>query len=421
MSDYEIFGYVSSRSQPSFDEAVVVDATDADLDWQLVSLYFADLREARPRASYLRQSDLDAARQLRILKDLEGALRPTLAGLLVFGKYPQAVEPQLVITFLHYYGTDENEPAPRGERFLDNRKFDGPVPRMVDEAVAYIMASVRKSSLIDGLLRRDIPEYPEEAVREAIVNAVVHRDYSDYVRGSYIQVRLFADRLEVQSPGGLYGNVTEETLDEEQSTRNRLLARFMEDLRLMENRGSGIGAMTAAMRQLNLEPPRFSDKRSSFWVTFRNHTLMNPTTIRWLSQFAHLRITDRQRLALAYLRGAERITNGDYRRLNRVDTLAASRELRQLVQMGLMVQQGVTRGSYYSLGAAEQAGLAVDGDERASAIVQHVRVYGAIANSECRALLGLNVEQASRLLAGMTKAGLLRREGKRRWARYVLP
>ncbi len=214
---------------------------------------------------------------------MDGVPHPTLAGLLVFGKYPQSFEPQLTITFLQYFGTTEMEKTPRGERFLDNRKFEGHIPIMVESVVNHILATIRKSSLIEGLYRRDIPEYPEEAIREAVVNAVAHRDYSHFARGSHIQIRLFADRLEIQSPGGLYGTVTEETL-EEQSTRNRILVKLMEDLHLVENRGSGIRAMINAMRKANLEPPRFHDKRSSFWVTFHNHTLMGPEVVKWLKK-----------------------------------------------------------------------------------------------------------------------------------------
>src|SRR5260370_15872199 len=100
---------------------------------------------------------------------------------------------------------------------------------------------------------------------------------------------MFADRLEIQSPGGLFGKVTVENLEEEHSTRNARSMRMMEDVHVVENRGSGIPAMLEAMRQANLEPPRFEDKRSSFWVTFRNHTLMNPQAIAWLNQFADRR------------------------------------------------------------------------------------------------------------------------------------
>jgi len=132
----------------------------------------------------------------------------------MFGKYPQEFFPQLMITFLQYYGTTEEEHPPRGERFMDNQRFEGPIPEMVDRAEIYVMTAMRKSALIEGVFRRDIPEYPQEALREAIANAVAHRDYSSDVRGSYIQIRMFADRLEIQSPGGLFGNVTVENLEE---------------------------------------------------------------------------------------------------------------------------------------------------------------------------------------------------------------
>jgi ATP-dependent DNA helicase RecG len=80
--------------------------------------------------------------------------------------------------FLQFFGTTETEKTPRGERFLDNRKFEGSIPDMVTDAVNHVLATILKSSLIEGLFRRDIPEYPEEAIREAVLNAIVHRDYS---------------------------------------------------------------------------------------------------------------------------------------------------------------------------------------------------------------------------------------------------
>jgi len=279
MTDYEIFGYVSSRTQAKFDEEIIEDATVDDLERAKLESYVARLRQLRPRAPYVGKPLEQVLVQRHIVREADGVPRPTLAGLLVFGTYPQEFEPQLVITFLQFYGTTETEKTPRGERFLDNRKFEGTIPEVVEEAVDYVLASMRKSSLIEGLLRRDIPEYPIEAVREAVVNAVAHRDYSHYVRGSYVQIRLFADRLEIQSPGGLYGNVTEETLEDEQSTRNRVLMQLMEDLHLVENRGSGIRTMIEAMRAASLGPPRFQDRRTSFWVTFYNHTLMSPTAV----------------------------------------------------------------------------------------------------------------------------------------------
>jgi ATP-dependent DNA helicase RecG len=419
MTDYEVFGYVSARSQPTFDEEAVRDAELDDLDQATLDTYLSQLRQARPRASYLSGPPEEVLERLRILRRVDGVLRPTLAGLLVFGKYPQEFAPQLVITFLQYFGTTETDKGPAGERFLDNRKLEGPLPEMVTEAINHVHASIRKSSLIEGLYRREIPEYPQEAVREAIVNAVAHRDYSGFVRGSYIQIRLFADRLEVQSPGGLFGNVTEENLEVEHSTRNAVLMRLMEDLHLVENRGSGIKAMLEAMRQANLEPPRFEDRRSSFWVSFRSHSLMSPEAVTWLNQFAGLALNDRQRLALVYLRHNERITNNDYQRLNRVDPLIAGKELRGLVQAGLVEQQSAKRWTYYTLKVARELPspqAPVSDEER---IVAYAREKGSINNAQCRDLLGVDEKRAWYLLKKVSDGGKLKAEGQGRWRRYV--
>jgi len=99
-----------------------------------------------------------------------------------------------------------------------------------------------------------------------------HRDYSHFVRGSHIQVRMFADRLEVENPGGLYGRVTLDRLQEGQSTRNRLLMHLMENVHLVENRGIGLDAMLDAMQKRGLTAPVFEDKRTAFQVKFYHVT-----------------------------------------------------------------------------------------------------------------------------------------------------
>jgi ATP-dependent DNA helicase RecG len=206
MSEYEVFGYMSGRGQPKHDEELVTEATLNDLDSVLLDKYVSQLRSSRPHAGYLDGSREDVLTRLHVCGRDGDAYKPTLAGLLMFGKYPQEFFPQLMITFLQYYGTTEAEQTPRGERFMDNQRFEGPIPEMIDRTELYVLGAMRKASLIEGTFRRDIPEYPRRALREAIANAVAHRDYSSYVKGSYIQIRMFADRLEVQSPGGLFGN-----------------------------------------------------------------------------------------------------------------------------------------------------------------------------------------------------------------------
>lgn len=421
MTEYEVFGYLSGRGQPTHDEDLVTKATFNDLDPLLLEKYLNQLRSVRPRASYLDGPHEEVLTRLHICGADGDVLRPTLAGLLMFGKYPQEFFPQLMITFVQYYGTTAEERTPRGERFVDNQRFEGPIPKLVDRAEIYVMGAMRKASLIEGTFRRDIPEYPREALREAIANAVAHRDYSSYVRGSYIQIRMFADRLEVQSPGGLFSTVTVENIEEEHSTRNARLMRMMEDLHIVENRGSGIKTMLQAMRAANLEPPRFNDRRSSFLVTFRNHTLMNPEAIAWLNQFTNLPLNDRQRLTLVYLRQQEQITNSEYRRLHRVDTLVAGQELRGLVEVGLVEQQGVGRWTSYQLKVSSEQPEERKPQTDEEKIMGYVRQHGSINNSECRNFLQVDLHRASHLLKKMHAHGALRREGERRWARYYLP
>ena len=304
---------------------------------------------------------------------------------------------------------------------MDNQRFEGPIPEMVEQAETYILGAMRKATLIEGMFRRDIPEYPREALREAIANAVAHRDYSAYVRGSYIRIRMFADRLEVQSPGGLFGNVNEENLEEEHSTRNARLMRMMEDMHIVENRGSGVKAMLQAMREANLEPPKFTDRRSSFLVTCRNHTLMNPEAIAWLNQFAARALNDCQRLALVYLRQHDESHNSIYRRLNRVDAMTAGQELRRLVEADLVEQQGIGRWTAYRLKVSPELQEQRVSQTDEEKILAYVRQHGSITNTECRVLLDVALQRASYLLKKMVAEGLLKHEGGRRWARYRLP
>ena len=299
-------------------------------------------------------------------------LRPTLAGLLMFGKYPQEFFPQLRITFVQFYGTTEDEPAPSGARFLDNRSFEGPIPALVSAVEQYAMAAMRKSSLIEGIFRRDVFEYPQVALREALVNAVAHRDYSSFVRGSTIDVKMFADRLEIRSPGGLFGNVTVENIEEEHSTRNARLMR------------------------------------------------MNPEAIRWLNQFASLPLNDRQRVALVYLRQHERITNADYRRLNRVEAAVAGQELRGLVDAGLVDQDGVGRWTTYSLKVAKELPEQAEPATYEDKILAYVREKGSITSQECQRLLDVEKDRAYSLLKKLVQTGLLRTEGQGRWRKYMI-
>jgi ATP-dependent DNA helicase RecG len=337
MSDYEIYSFISSRTQPKFDAEPILEATLEDLDRGKLEEYLAQQRKARPSAPYWSLPFEQILKQLRIVIETDGILRPTLAGLLMFGSYPQRFEQQMVVVFLQFYGTTTTEEAPSGERFQDNRKFEGTVKEIIDNATDYVMASMRKSSLIRGVTRQDIPEYPEVALREAIVNAVAHRDYSHFARGSHIQVRMFADRLEVQNPGGLYGGVTVDELKEGQSTRNLLLVQLMEDVHLVENRGSGIDAMLEAMQKRGLPAPVFEDKRTAFLVRFYQ---VKPGS---------LALSDAELKVLAYAKEHGSIRRAEAQKLLAIGDTKAGYMLQKMQKSGLLRKEGRFKDARYLL------------------------------------------------------------------------
>lgn len=426
MTNYEIFSYTSARTQQQDDQQPVLEATIDDLDRTRLDGYLAQLRQARPNAGYLHEPFEQVLERLRIVHTADGVARPTLAGLLVFGTYPELFERQLIITFLQFYGETEGEKTPLGDRFLDNQQFEGPIPTMVDAALNHVLANIRKSSRIEGMLRQDIPEYPAAAIREAIVNAVAHRDYSHFVRGSYIQIRLFANRLEIQNPGGLYGGVTVETLTQNQAARNSLLVRLLEDLHIVENRGSGIRTMINAMLEAKLDEPQFQDRRTAFVVTFSNASLLDPETVSWLSQFATITLNQAQRYALAYLRHRGFMTNEEYQAMNRIGYADAHRDLRGLEVAGLVEVRGAGSNASYTLIVSTELPMKpttiieLPSQEPEERIIAFVREHGSINNEQTRTLLGIQESRATKLLRQIVRTGMLRRVGTGPTTRYVV-
>lgn len=280
LTSYEVQMMLSARNQPKDDHEAVPDATIDDLQSPLVKGLLARVRE-RPGTPLARQSDNEALKTLKVLVPYRNRLVCSLGGLLALGKYPQQFFPALGITFVVYPGEEVGESGANQERFLDNQRIEGPIPAMLDPALTILERNMKRRSLVRGLYREDVAEYPVTAVREAIINAVVHRDLSSASRGTPVQVHLFRNRLMVHNPGGLYGPVTVDSLGQGISaTRNNRLLRILEDVAplgerkaVCENRGSGVGAMVDALRRSGLPGPRFEDRIATFRVTFLNTPL----------------------------------------------------------------------------------------------------------------------------------------------------
>lgn len=311
-----------------------------DLDPALIQAYQEELGRRQPGTPLLRKPRGAVLVEIGAAIKYRGNLRPTLAGMLFFGRDPQRFYPAFTVTFVQFAGVTTARSGPDEPLYLDNREFRGTLPVMIDSARATIYGKLSKRAVIDGFVRRDVPEYPEVAYREAIVNAIAHRDYAQ--EGSSIQVRLFADRLEVQSPGGLGGHLTVDNIAYEQYTRNPHIVRLLEGLGYVERRGLGVDQMIYAMTGASLEAPIFEDRRTSFWVRLKGGAA-GPG----LPDISELGLNERQVKALHYLQRHGRLTNRAYQQEFDVSERTALYDLQGLVEAGLAIPVSSGRGRYY--------------------------------------------------------------------------
>ena len=198
---------------------------------------------------------------------------PTLAAVLNFCLYPQGFFPQLGITAIVVPGTEIGDVDQDSARFIDNKRIGGTIPEMVEEALNFCRRNMKVKTIIskETGLRTDKTEYPMDALREAILNAVIHRDYSIHTEGTPIQIDFFTDRVEIHSPGSLYGRMSIEQLGiAKPDLRNPALAVMAETLTTAEHRYSGIPTMRNAMKESGLPEPKFENRRNEFVVTFYN-------------------------------------------------------------------------------------------------------------------------------------------------------
>lgn len=354
MTEYEVLKMLENRGQPEHDTAPVKGATREDLDEDKVREFIEGLRE-RSSGPIADGEDEEILRASRVLVESEGELVPSLAGLLMLGEYPQEYFPNLRVVYMQYPNPDPNEPTEDGDRYLDNRSLEGTISEMIEQALKTLKGAMRTATRITGAPEReDVPEYPEVAIREAVANALLHRDYASQAQGSQISVSLYPNRLTISNPGGLFGTVTVENLldPEVQQARNQVLMRMAEDRRVVENRGGGIGAMVRALRENNLEPPKFNNSPSRFRVTFHRHHLLDAEAREWLEEHASGELNSNQRLALVYVRNEKTIRNHEYRQICGVDMTTATRELAEMVEAGALEMCGVAGGAFYVLAQA---------------------------------------------------------------------
>jgi ATP-dependent DNA helicase RecG len=349
MSKLEEQAFIANRDHPRFDQQAAAGATFDDLDSALLANYTETCRSSSSALAGFSRNEL----LLRTgVTTPEGGV--TVAGLLALGKYPQQFLPNVVVQA----SVAPRPGDPPGTRASDVRKFDGPLPLIMDELTRWVQRNTRTRVRFgeDGH-GRDEPEYPVEAVRELISNALVHRDLGPHAMPYAVSVVLESNQLVISNPGGLWG-ITVDRLGRERvsSARNDRLLRIAQNVRTIDGRrvveaiASGIPTVLDSLAKAGMVPPAFHDQGIRFTVRVPNHALLAEEDLDWLAEVARDHaLSDTQRHALVAMRHGRRWTNSAFRVDFPRDSTQARSDLQGLVEAGLAVAEGDRGGRTYSI------------------------------------------------------------------------
>lgn len=317
-----------------------------DIDPAAIDDYRQQRRAINPDAEELAWSNADLLRALGCAKRDNGQLKPTVAGIALFGT-AMALRRCFPMMRVDYIRVPGRQWVENPDHRFDTLEIRAPLFTAIRRATNTVRDELIQSfSLPEGALaREDEPALPLRVIREAIVNAVMHRSYR--IHGA-IQIIRYANRLEIRNPG--HSIKAEEQLGEPGSeTRNPRIAAVLHEVNIAETKGSGIRAMRELMLARGLLPPTFESSRrpDRFVATFLFHHFLGPDDLAWLRQLTREPIGDEESRALVFVRELGAIDNAAYRAINRTDTLNASWHLRRLRDLELLEMKGAGNRTYY--------------------------------------------------------------------------
>ena len=361
-------------------------------------------------------------RMVRALEDLGVAvaapppLEPSVlrAAAVLFAREPRDFIRGAAVQLVRRSGVGPG-PEPSAAR----EECSGPLVETVDCCLRFIGRHTRQFEAVAGVRRETLPEYPQAVLREAVVNALAHRDYG--LDGATVDVTVWDDRIEVRSPGPLPGHITVDNMRDEHYSRNPRIMRVLKTMRLVEEYGEGVDRMYREMESRLLEPPLFEATSSSVTVTLRNRFLVDVEDQVWLTLLGQQDdLTADERRTLVAVRRHGAVTPRELRRM--LPDADARALLAGAVAKGLLVRVGRRGGSRYVLSEentlrAGGAGIAAQGRRR-RLLLDAVRRRGSISVAEGASLLDASPAATRSLLNELAQAGLVRPEGRTRARRY---
>jgi ATP-dependent DNA helicase RecG len=334
------------QTEPA-DQQPISDATMDDIDPDTIVAY----RRMRSATSSKKPADLelddtDLLIALRCLRKSGSQLVPTVAGLLLFGK-ATAIRRCFPMVRVDYIRTGGTEWMENGGDDFSAVEIVAPLVTAIFRTNAAILDDIPKAfNLPAGQLRRkEMPVIPERVVREAVVNAAMHRSYRV---NSPIQIIRYSNRIEMRNPG--YSLKSDELFGQPGSNpRNPTIAAILHEIQLAETKGIGLRIMNNSMRDAGLPPPYLESDRDAnqFVAIFAFHHLLSEPDVQWLARFKDLGLSPHECQALVFARETRAINNAAYRNMSGDDTLTASHHLRRLRGLGLLEKRNKGTATYY--------------------------------------------------------------------------
>ncbi|MBW2059911.1 MAG: putative DNA binding domain-containing protein, partial [Deltaproteobacteria bacterium] len=376
------------------------------------------LQERDPRSALLQQPDEQFLQGLGLLVREEEELRLTIAGLLLAGREDALREflPQHEVTYLHMTSPME---------YRRRRDLRQPILKLLESIHEAISVDNPIFTLKVGLFHFEIPAFPPDVYREALLNALTHRDYTDM--SGRVMVWQYENRLEVQNPGGLLPGITPENiLRAGPRHRNPLLAEALQKLRLVERSGVGIDRMFYIQLYHGKEPPSFeTDPANSSLKVSLHNGVVDSTFALFVrrEEEAGRPLGLDNLLVLSALRRHRELTTSMAAQVLQVDDRNARSVLNRMVAQGYLERGGRGKGTVFRLSGSVYESLGqsiqyirekgIDELRFEELILEYVRQYDSVSNRQVRELLGVNRFVATRLLRSLVKKRMLKPKTRR--------
>ncbi len=334
-------------TEDGFESSIVKDASMEDISIEALELYREFRKKANSAAEELSYTDEELLQALNCIKKDEGIWKPTYAGLIVFGKRMslRRLMPMMRIDYIRLPGKNWVENP--DERFSTTLDMRGPIIELVSRIISTITDDLPKGFILqEGNIQAESKSMlPVKVLREAIVNALIHRTYRV---NQPIQILRYSNRIEIINAG--YSLKPEDNIGEPGSiNRNPSIAAIFHDTNLAETKGSGFRTMQTLMLSSNMMPPTFESNRekNNFTIRLLFHNFLNNEDVGWLENFQTYQLNDKQKLTLVFIKEIGAIDNNAFRQLTGANRTEAGIDLRDLREKELIEQKNAGKSTYY--------------------------------------------------------------------------